>query len=80
MYGVWGGRQNSGVQQGGAHKWLCSLQSYFRPNQYGGQLSTKENRSRNRANQAVLSNPVIPQKSVQLLFPGSTAGNSTAVI
>lgn len=48
------------VQVEGAYKWLRSLQSYFKPNQYGGQLSAKENRGRNRANQAVLSNPVIP--------------------
>lgn len=75
-----GGMWESSVQQEGAYKWLCSLQSCFKPNQHGGQLSTKENRSRNRANQAVLSNPVIPQRSVQFLFPGSTAGNRTAVI
>lgn len=54
----------SSVQEEGTYKLLCSLHSYFKPNQYGGQLSAKENKGRNRANQAVLSNPVIPQKYV----------------
>lgn len=80
MCELWSGNGKSTVQEEGRYKWLCSLQSYFKPNQYGGQLSAKENRGRNRANQAALSNPAIPQKSVQLLFPGSIAGSSTAVI
>lgn len=79
MDGVWDGRKKA-MYKRKVHVSDCSLWSYFKPNQYGGQLSAKENRARNRANQAALSNLVIPQKYVQLLFPGSTAGNSTAVI
>lgn len=42
--------------------------------------AVSQREGRNRANQVVLSNPVIAQKSVQFLFPGSTAGKSTDVI